>query len=241
MTASASTIAAPLPAYLSLLALALPGVYLTGLAAARRVSEGALSHALAPALGLASWLLTVHAASLLTQSFAAGLSLGTLITGAAAPFIRRTNSADGCSTRSLSWIRIVLVCAVTRPRRRTGDRVPAWQSQASRIGLPTPCQVLSICSIGRAANCLDRLGCQRLRFSGAMDPEARTLAASPTGKLKRMDRPRRRVVRYRGAGRSALIAGDHVDRHRCRGPGGAVRIAPDRRIARPLSPGAARM
>ncbi len=65
------------------LLLAIPGIFLLGRAASRRsVADAALANILAPGLGLAIWLLCVHFAGLLSQSFVVGLSLGTALPAA---------------------------------------------------------------------------------------------------------------------------------------------------------------
>jgi hypothetical protein len=108
----------PIPAALSLLVLALPGVFATGLSAARRVTgDRALALALAPALALAAWLSAVHAVGLATRSFVVGLLLGTLATAVAAPLLpgRPVETAPRPADPRAWRRRLLLIVAVALP------------------------------------------------------------------------------------------------------------------------------
>jgi hypothetical protein len=102
----------PLPRSLTLLVLALPGVWLAGWELAARLSPRRfLREALAPVLALTLWLLAVHAAGLATRSFAGGLSLGTLGVAVAGVAVRLRGGAPPAVGRGLgipAWSLIAL-------------------------------------------------------------------------------------------------------------------------------------
>jgi hypothetical protein len=90
----------PLPTNLVILTLLLPGIAVAGHElGAWLTQKRLLRHALTPVLALALWLLSVHAAALVTRSFVAGLRVGTLAVALAglASRVHRGRASRGAS------------------------------------------------------------------------------------------------------------------------------------------------
>jgi len=97
--------------------MAFPAIYLTGLATARRLVDADLTRVLAPVLALSIWLIAIHILALATASFFSGLTLGTLVTACAYPFIVSSNytlSKTQQSRRSY-FVRLAVVMLATLP------------------------------------------------------------------------------------------------------------------------------
>ena len=111
-------VANPLPASLLALLLALPGVWLAGRSAARRLGLDRASAALVgPAISLALWLLAVHAIAYAARSFVPGLVAGTLAVGAVGYAAWRLGDppAEGPPISRWAWAIAAVAAAVIAP------------------------------------------------------------------------------------------------------------------------------
>ena len=113
----------PIPLTCSILVLALPGVWWLGRWLSARVSQDSAARILlAPGLGLAVWLLAIHAAALLTGSFLTGLWAGSL--GAGLP-------------GWLAWYQSWAAGGRSRPISRSGDDGPSLRAMCLSALLAT--------------------------------------------------------------------------------------------------------
>jgi hypothetical protein len=112
-------VANPLPRGLVRILLALPGVWLAGSVAARRLGLDRRSSALVgPALALALWLMVVHAIAYAARSFVPGLVAGTIGVGAlgyAARALVDLPPRRGPRASPWQWVIAVLAAGVIAP------------------------------------------------------------------------------------------------------------------------------
>ena len=102
----------PAPKALAFLILLLPAVWQCGRYLAYRIAgRSEASELLAPGLGLAAWLLLVHACSLLLRSFYAGLPMATLLLGVVAVALPRFRLTPRPRIPRWLWL-LALLCTL---------------------------------------------------------------------------------------------------------------------------------